>query len=553
MMRRMPAARCSRTDPVLLAILAVALLLFLLGIQWGLPNTHAWNGDDISPDKPLRVVWNWLFGWHKYPYLHWWISFALYSPYLAWLALRGELDASCFPRFESECFSEPVAQLTVLMGLSRLLSVAMALGVVGLTVAVARLLGQTRSSVLAVAAAAACSPVLVFFAHTGNLDVPQTFWFSAWLLFFVRIVRGGGTADHLGFGLAVGAAVSTKEGIGGAFVLPSLAVYVLHLRRASSGASATPVALLRASLDRRLLLLAASAVGVYIVIQNPFFNAEGFARHLEAWNPAGERMTSFRTGFSGWGRFARDVARSVGEGAGPLLAGLGALGAVLAVVRLRPAAWLLLPALSYVGVSLLTARFAPVRFALPLVPLLAVFLGELLAAARHGPRAAAPLALGAVAVALGQALALSVNLDLFLLNDSRYLAEAWLREHADPSQRVAVFAPARYLPRADQLGQELWEVPETKWSAEGLSASGAAWIVLSDRYHPRFRGERGEFFAALKAGQLGWTVAWEGRGTTPLEPWLGGPGLVGAINPYFTILGQSGPAGERLEPAASRR
>jgi hypothetical protein len=545
MMRRMPAARRCRTDRVLLAVLAVALFLFLLGIEWGLPNTHPWNGDDISPDKPLRVVWNWFFGWHKYPYLHWWISFALYSPYLAWLALRGELDVSCFPRFEAECFADPFAQLTVLMVLSRLLAVAMALGIVGLTAATARTLGLGRAAVGVAAAAAACAPVLVFFAHTGNLDVPQTFWFSVWLLFFARVVRFGTVLDHVGFGLSLGAAVATKEGIGGAFVLPALAVYGLHLRRARAAGTD----LLRATFDRRLWWLAGAAVGLYVLVQNPLFNAEGFARHLEAWNPSGERMTGFRTGFTGWGRFLRRLAITVGEGAGPLAASLAALAALVTLALRQSVAWLWLPALSYLGVSLLTARFAPVRFTLPLVPILAVFLGAAVETVWRRPRFARALVAAAVACALAQSLLLSLNLDLFLRNDSRYLAEAWLRENVAPGDRVAVFAPDRYLPRLEWLGHEIWEVPEGQWSGAGLAAGAPRWIVLSDRYHPRFSGERGAFFAALKRGELGWRVAWEGRGTTFLEPWLGDPGLVGAINPYFTILGQPAPAAAAPVPA----
>ena len=551
MMRRMPAAR-RRTDRVLLAVFAVASVLFLLGIEWGLPSTYAWNGDDISPDKPLRVVWNWFFGWHKYPYLHWWISLALYSPYLVWLALRGQLDLSCFPRFEEECFGDPVGQLTVLMVLSRLLSAAMAIGIIGLTVGTARTLGLGRGAIWVAAAVAACSPVLVFFAHTGNLDVPVVFWFSAWLWFFARVVRGGTTRDHVGFGLALGAAVATKEGIVGAFVLPVLAVFGLQLRRvrAQGGAARS---LLRASFNRRLWLMAGAAFGLYVLVQNPIFNADGFARHLAAWNPSGERMTSFRTGFTGWGRFVRQLASAIGEGVGPAVAVLGVAGAFTALSRRRAAAWLLLPALSYVGVSLLTARFAPVRFTLPLVPILAILVAEGVEAAWRGPRFIRGAAVVGVACSLTLSFLLALNLDLFLRNDSRYLAEAWLRDHGAAGERVAVFAPSRYLPRLEQIGAESWQVPEGQWSRAGVAQGDPRWIVLSDRFHPRFDSARGEFFSALKRGELGWVIAWEGRGTTPLEPWLGGPGLVGAINPHFTILGQPARVGSSPAPASPDR
>ena len=89
------------------------LALMLIGIEWGLPNVHSWNGDDIAPEKPLRVVHDWLFGHHKYPYFHWWLNLPLYAPWLSVVALRGELDLGCFPRIRTECFANPWRDMTV--------------------------------------------------------------------------------------------------------------------------------------------------------------------------------------------------------------------------------------------------------------------------------------------------------------------------------------------------------------------------------------------------------------------------------------------------------
>ena len=540
MMRRMPAPGSPR-DRVLLGILAMAAFLFLLGVHWGLPNTHAWNGDDISPDKPLRVVWSWLFGSHKYPYLHWWISALLYAPFLAFWAATGRLDAACFPRFEEECFADPTGSLTVLMALSRGLSVVMSLGTVWLVHATARALGGGRAAALGAAAAAACAPVLVFYAHTGNLDAPMTFWLAASLFAFARIVVRGAPLDHLAFGALLGCAVATKEGVVGAYLLPAAAVYGLHLRRRFWPGPRTLGRFLRASLDARMVGLAGLALGIYTVVQNVLFNFPGFLRHLEAWNPAGERMTGFRGGFDGWAGFGGSILDAMAEGAGGGVVALAGVGLVVAAFRRLPALWLALPAVSYVALSLGAARFAPVRFALPLVPILAVFVGVALEEGLRGGRARRALAAGVFALAVGHAFLRALHLDLFLLDDARYRAEAFLRAHAEPAARVAVFAPDRYLPRLGAQGLEVWRVPEDAWSAEGLRAGGATWVVLSERFHPRFRDERRLFFDALRAGSLGWTLRAEARGTTPLEPWLGGPGLVGAVNPTVTILGPPPP------------
>lgn len=535
----MPDAR-RRRDRALLGVLLLAFALFALGIHWGLPNTHPWNGDDISPEKPLRVLWTWLHGSHKYPYLHWWISLAAYAPWLLWLAARGQLDLGCLPALEERCFADPLPAFSVLMAISRGLSLLMALGTVALAAATARVLGGGRGAVLTAAAATACAPVLVFFAHTGNLDAPVTFWLALSLYFFARIVRRGTPLDHLAFGLAMGCALATKEAVVGAYVLPVLAILGLHLRRRLRGRPFSSSALARALLDVRMTSLAASALLVYGAANNVLFNWDGFVRHLAAWNPEGERMTGFRGGFSGWLPFAGRVLRTLGEGEGEGLLAVGALGVAVAAWRRRPALWLALPALSYLGFSLGAARFAPVRFALPLVPVLAVFVGEVVDAAGRRGRALRTLAAVVVGAALLHAGLRALNLDLFLVHDSRYLAEAWLGEHASPPARVAHFAPPAYLPRLARMGYDAWRVPEEEWTLGALDAGGAEWIVLSERFYPRFRGARGGFFEALLDGEHGWRIVWQGRGTTLLEPLLGGPGLVGAVNPTLTILGRQG-------------
>ena len=69
---------------LLTAIVAAGLVLMLLAFHWGLPNVESWNGDDIAPDKPLRVLHDWWRGHHKYPYLHWWLNLPLYRPGSRW-------------------------------------------------------------------------------------------------------------------------------------------------------------------------------------------------------------------------------------------------------------------------------------------------------------------------------------------------------------------------------------------------------------------------------------------------------------------------------------
>jgi len=264
-----------------LAILAGGAALMLLGIHWGLPNVESWNGDDISPDKPLRVVYDWLRGAHKYPYLHWWLSALVYAPYVAVLALLGQVDLGCFPHLVPTCFAAPVRDMTVLMVLSRLLSVAMGVGIVVGTERLARALHGGRAAALAAAAICAGSATLVAFAHTSNLDVPHTFWFTWSLLAAVRVWQRGALIDYVAFGVLGGCALSTKDTIVGAYIGTGLALAVVHFARAARERGGLGVGLLRdALLDRRFFALALLPIAIFALVQHAIGNPAELTKHV---------------------------------------------------------------------------------------------------------------------------------------------------------------------------------------------------------------------------------------------------------------------------------
>ena len=88
------------------------------------------------------------------------------------------------------------------------------------------------------------------------------------------------------------------------------------------------------------------------------------------------------------------------------------------------ALWMALPGVSYLALSLGAARFTPVRFSLPLVPVLAVFVGVGFEIAMEGGRWRRVLAMAVLAIALAGSALRALHLDLFLLDDARYRAEA---------------------------------------------------------------------------------------------------------------------------------
>ena len=525
-----------RADGYLVAILLVALFLNLVGVLWGLPNVESWMADDISPWLPLRVGKTYFFGRHKYPFLHSWISLILYAPYLLYLLLSGNLDLSCYPRISEACFSDAHAQLGALMLISRALSVLMGLGVVYGIYRLALRIYEDRVAARFAALLAACSFVLVLYSHMGNLDVPHCFWFVLSLYFFAGVLQRGLLFDYVAFGLSAGAALGTKEGIIGAYVLTCLAIYGAHLRRSlRAGDRASERSWLAVCLDRRLLASAGSLLLVYAISINPF-NWKGFLEHWKQWLPSQPRMTGFRSDFEGYPDLLREIGQNLEWAMGwPALA-LCVAGLLYAVWRRPRGAVLLLPAVSYVLFSLIPARYGAMRFTLPLVLILAVFGGGLASRLLRAPLFARLVAIPLLAFVIGHAFLHSLNGDLMLVNDSRYLAEAWMRENAQPGAQIGTYSTAQYLPRLAWLGHRVERIPEDEIDRAGLSKASPDYLVLSSLYYLRFEGERRDWIERLLSGTEGYRVVFEGRGHSPLEPWMGHRYAVADVNPNLIIL-----------------
>lgn len=499
-------------DRALLAIVAGALVLNLVGMDWGLPWGMSMSMDDVSPWKPLSLPWRWMESWHKYPYLHWFVNLAAYLPVLGWAAASGALDAACLPTIlpTEPCFRDGFRTLGILIGVSRVISALMGAGIVAAVYALARALRVERSGALIAAGFAAVSHALVVYAHLGNLDVPVTFWFTLSLLAAVRLADTGGRREALLFGALAAAALATKDPIIGAYALGGPLLWVLLARR--SGRPVPP----------ELPWLAASLLVVYGLVQNVLLNPQGFVDHWSFWLPSGEFVSGQRETSRGLAHFLGEMREDAFAALGVPLALLALAGAAVALVRRERAAWLLVPAFSYVVFSIVLSRFSAPRFAIPLVPILAVLAGVGAAAAlRLRPMrwATAPVLL----FCLGHGFLYAVHGDLLFLDDGRFRAEAWLVENAPEGARIASCSPAVDLPRLDFHGFEPIYVERPVDCLAGLAAAAPEYVLTSSASPGVFR-----------RADHGYREVFRGRGTRNLSRWFDSP--FSWLNPEVRVL-----------------
>jgi hypothetical protein len=521
-------------DPALVAILSLAAALMALGIGWGLPNVESWSNDALAPWLPLRVPITYFFGAHKYPYLHSWLSLVLYAPYLAFLLLRGDLDTGCFPHIHAGCFSDPYLQLSVLIGISRLLSLAMGVGTVFAVHQLVRRLHHDPRAARIAAALAAGSWGLVYYGHLSNLDVPEAFWFVLSLCAYVDLRRRGARRDYLAFGLSAGLAVGTKEAILGAYVLTGVALFNLHVRRHRREGNGGGLA--GALLDPKLLLLETAALAVYVLATNPLLNPRGFVRHWSEWLPWGEHLASHRCEGEGpLDLLVLTLARLFeAMGTGPALLCLA--GVPFAAIRFPGTRMLLVPMLSYLCFSLVPAGFVAMRFTLPFAVILCAYGGLLGARLLEGTGRYRTLGRFTLSVALIQGFLNVLAGDLTLLSDSRYGVEAWLRENVPSGSRVGAFGPSFYLPRLPRLGYRVEPLSTGEPLGTALGVDVPEFLVISSLDYERLCGRRGAYARELFAGAFGYRAVLDRQESVPLAEWLGRPPEAASANPRILVF-----------------
>jgi hypothetical protein len=474
----------------LVGLLAASLALYLHGNRWGLPNTNPWHGDDVAKET-LVALSRGFDGFTKYPFVHYATLAVAYAPYLGWLLATGDLDTTA--RTVHDAFADPTASTTTIILMARVVSALMATCCVALLYVVARRLCRHAGAALAASAAFALCPQTALYAHVSTVDIPMMFWFAVAMLCYVRFADGMRPRDGLALGLATAVAVSTKEQIGGAFVLMA----GLLLVRASRGGRPAAAA-------RGLLRGALAFVLAFVLLNKIAVDPAGYADRIRGWLGAGTDARLWGGYPATWaGQFqllAATGERLVTAAGWPLLALLAAGAAAAPWQRGAHGWWIAAPLASYYLFTLVPIRYVYSRFTLPILMLAALLcaLGLARVFGRGGLPARCAALLVPLVLLLGAHRAWSA-VDC-LSRDPRYAAEAWLQARLPAGARVESYAYDHYLPRLDQLGLRASRVPRDAMTREAFLARDPDAAVLAPESWFKHGGPERRFIAWLRSG-----------------------------------------------------
>lgn len=413
-------------DLLLIALIALgAIAVRFYGLDWGLP--YHFNSDErvmmVSAEQiraagsldqlPLRDG-----------------KFFIYPPLLMHLLILVAAPVFHFAPFSA---GDPAAtSLYYLLGRG----ISAAFGTA--TVVLVYFLGKraySRGAGLLGAAFLAFSVLHVRDSHFFTTDVPLTFFLVLLTLLALRIAEGGGTRAWVAAAIASGLAITTKQ-TSLMFFPVLLLAHLMASFRGRPGLPAVREAALSMAFWKPLLIFGAIA-GATALAMNPYalIAPREFLDQVFTVSKflGGTDQRNWVFQFTGT-TFAYWFTNLLWFGMGPLLLAAGILGALWALARRRPADVLILFFLAlYLGtVGRGFMKF--IRYAIPLIPFLALLAARFIVEARERARGAArPLVwAGAAAVLLSSAFLTVAYLNIYRAGDPRVQASRWVFETIPP-------------------------------------------------------------------------------------------------------------------------
>ena len=448
----MQALRADRLPWLLLAgVLIIGALLRWQGLDWGTSRYDLHNPADSSrihfyhfhPDETsnVKVAGNLKDSWR--PNINFYgenVAYSLYGASTVYLNALAVRVAGWFHDFEPYVYDNSTDERLTFLAVRFLNALMGALSPLLLFLAVRRLYGAWTG--LGAAALLAVTMFHIQMSHYGVVDVPMVFFSLATFCFIARLYHETRWSDYLWGGILFGIAISTKVNAA-LLVVPFVTAHTLRHYREESWSW------LRADgwlhfvkvLLRPRLLAAGGMTLLLFFLLNPYaildFREYLFADHAFGFfhilrNIRGENLYPFQIQFMDNNfPLLPLLTNLLPWGMGWPLAVAGCAGLVIQIIRGKGADWVLL---TWLLISLLLTHNAKVlymRYALPLLPLLAVSTvrgGALLLEWRPFRRWR-PVMVTLLILLFGFGLAWSAAFNsVYAREDSRLAAARWLGE-----------------------------------------------------------------------------------------------------------------------------
>ena len=466
-------------------------IIFLIGINWGLPSSEDWHSDSLAPYYPLLgLSQGFSFGYlNKYPLVHQVILAVLNLPVAIVAFINSNpMEGLSLSKFLMLIRSPEYA--SVLTFTDRLVSAAMGLGIIYWMYRSVKELFNERTALIT-AFLLSFDAVLNFYSHMAKVEVPYIFWGVLGMYMLIRVIKYEQLKDYIYLALFSCLSYGTKDQGYALFVLPFifyLAIYKVMYRDVA-------VSIGKTIFRKNFLWFCLAFIVITLVTQNVFFNLEGFIYRFEiltGWN--GQRSMAYTLAPAGiWALFVDCIRSIIDDAIGLPLFLLYAAGVILFVIHrfsdrkdFIEKSIFLIGALSTYLFFVQVSRQDAVRFLLPITIFLTVYgayLLNFLYEKLSGKLRIFAYAVCSLIFLYSFYLTFSVNMNF--LNDLRYETEEWMADNIHAGSTIEYYAYLHYLPRF-QKGISSYRITNDALSIEKRKPN---YIVLTSHYYTRFLPE----------------------------------------------------------------
>jgi hypothetical protein len=431
-------------------VLAVALVLRVTGLFWGMPASDGWDDDGVAPRDFLPGVLLTYWPGHHYTYPPLQLIILTLASAPVWIAkLLGP------PSFEQEALVRTFIQvptMTALTVIARATTAAMSLGLLWNVAKVGEDLGGSRRAGAWAAATCGANAVFTYYSQTSNLDVPYLFWAVLALRTLVRSIVHRDLVRLGRVPVFAALAVTTKD--------QAYALFVLGIPMASAAwllvdGKARPRV---SEIVTRLASGSTVAVGLLLVVDGAIWNWTGFAARMKfLLGAASQDHANYAKTWEGRGHALRNSLLVFHEYYPWIFAPLVLLGIFVALRTPDGAKRTAGLVPLFFGVSFtiafnMAARRTEHRFVLPQMLMWGIYAGLAFDALHTQFERTRPWAPWVVAVpCFAAALFRCAAVDVAMVFDPRYDAERWMGAHVRPGDRVEVYGNDVHLPRLSFL------------------------------------------------------------------------------------------------------
>jgi hypothetical protein len=425
----------------------VALVVYFPGIWWGVtpsigvPFGRPWGTDELAPMQAITELYGIFLAHHpifnpQYPPVQYLVQAVFMAPYLIFLVISGGIShpQTLYPYG----YTDPVTAVRITTYLARAASWIMAAGTVLIAYRIGVVIRDRLMGLISSVMALLLYPML-YYARVSNVDMGALFWTAIGLNVFAVCLRDGiNQRRMIWLGVLAAVATATKDASWPAFFMMAAVLVCRDWRSNGFGAH-----------TRILLGSLGVAVLTYLVASGLVFRPSRYIVHVK-WITEGGLTPGYRepTTFAGYFSLTGKITNGLIEAMGLPTVLCVLAGIVICLFHKRLTLSWALPGIGVVLFVIVPARFVQLRFMIVVAYVLVFFAAYALREAWEYTvlKRVAPLLF---ILLTGWEALRAADLTWQMVEDSRYDAATWLKQHARTGDRMLHFTLPTNLPHLE--------------------------------------------------------------------------------------------------------